>query len=167
MFLVVSIVLPFAAEFLGGIVFYNPGPFQPDYATTQRYRDWAFRWSFMYVKVTMPESVAHPFDYMHVGTVWSFLPDYWSLYVTTPIRSIALLSVFSLQMVLIPVGFITFRRASKAWGVVPFFLGAISLSVLYYPVSQLFWGTLSFGFWLSIVVTLFVSIALARTKKWI
>jgi len=165
-FLVVSIFLPFAIEPTGMVVFYNPGPTWPSgVSTSQTYRAWTFRWSFMNVRITTPEQNPHPYDADFVGTQWLFLLDYWSFY--PPTHACMLGTLFALQAILIPLHLFILKKAKTPLNVLVFFLGVATLLVLSYGALRLFNGTPSFGFWLVIVATLFTLISFARTKKWI
>ena len=165
-YLVVSLFLPFAFEstFMSCRYLWPAdydGPFW-----SPSYRVWSFYWSFLYVSETVPISLLPPStllppDPMIVGIKVSFLPEIWGW------RAPLLQSIFPLQMVLLVLGFFTVKRARKALSVIPFFLGMIVLTALYYFKSLQHSGTPIFGFWVLIVATLFTSIALTRAKKWI
>jgi len=163
-FLVVSIVLPYSAESYGLLVHWNPAPSWPaGYALSQGYKNWAFRWSFMLVRVTVPDSVAHPYDYEFVGTHWSYFLGYWDFY-GDPVISITLLSIFILQLALIPLLFITWRRASTVLSLMPLFLGGTLLNGFYLYIIKIF-GSLSFGFCLSFFANGLILAALTQMKE--
>ncbi|MCK5632047.1 hypothetical protein KAH85_05780 [Candidatus Bathyarchaeota archaeon] len=70
-----------------------------------------------------------------------------------------------LQIALVLLGFFTVKLARRAWSLVPFFLGILALDVLSWYAATAYYRSLSFGFWVLIVVTLFISIALVRAKN--
>jgi len=164
-YLVVSLFLPFAFVSLSMHVYpLYPADYDGPYFSTS-YRNWVFYWSFMYVEETVSTSTSLPPDPSMVGTRLGGLPDYWGW--TPSLRSTSIQSIFPLQVVLIILGFLTVKKARRTLSVIPFLIGMIILAALYYYTATLYYGTPSLGFWILTVATLFASIALAQTKKWI
>lgn len=162
-YFVISVFLPVAFVSLPVNVYYSyPTGYDGPYYSTS-YRTWIFYWSFLWAEETVSTSPLLPPEPSMVGTWVGFLPDYGSW--DPPLRSTLTQSIFPLQMVLTILGFLTMKKARRALSIMPFLLGVTILAALYYYTAHLYWGPLSFGFWILIVVTLFTSTALTRAKK--
>ena len=158
-FLVASIFLPFAFETMIHTT-YSTAHDMP----SRTLRDRSFHWSFMYVRATVPAAPDEPLDQPSVWTLWLFPPRYWEGSMTSS-RPNPLRPMFVLQIALLFLGFITVKKARKVWSIVPFFLGIIALDVLCFRIATTYYRTPSFGFWILLVATLFIYIALTRAKS--
>jgi len=162
--LVVSILLPYAIEPMGLHVFYNPSPTWPSgVPTSQTYKTWTFRWSFLNVRITTTWRNTHPYDADFVGTQWVFLIEYWTIYPQA--TSTLLGTIFALQVILIPLYLFTLKKATTPRNVIPLFLGVTTLLILYFGILQRFSGVPSFGFWLTIVAILFTLIPFVKRRS--
>ena len=159
-FLVASIFLPFAFETMIHTT-YSTAHDMP----SRTLRDRSFYWSFMYVSVDVQISPDEPFGQPNVWTLWLFPPRYWEGPITS-VRPNPLRSIFVLQIALVLLGFITVKKARRAWSLAPFFLGIIALDALCFRIATTYHRTPSFGFWILVVATLFISISLVRVENW-
>jgi hypothetical protein len=159
-FLVASILLPFAFETMITRTITQP-PVIPEIT----YRDRSFYWSFTYVRVSMQIAPDEPPGQQSVWTLWLTPPRCWEIQITS-IRPNSLQSMFVLQITLVLLGFFTVKWARRARSLAPFFLGIIALDAFSWYVATEYYRTPSFGFWVLIVATLFISIALMRAKNW-
>jgi hypothetical protein len=154
-FLVASIFLPFAYETL--II-------RPILQIR------SFYWSFIRVGVSDVVSPDAPLDQSSVSTWWLFPPRYWVTYEArspSDRSSILLGSMFALQITVVLLGVFAVTQARRAWSLMPFFLGILALDALTWYAATAYYRPLSFGFWVLVVATLFISIALIRAKNWV
>ena len=159
-FLIFSMLLPFAFSTYITTHYYDLsiGP--------QSSRLWGFYWSFIYLRVSAPLSPDLPSD-GDPGIfclVWLTVPQYWDW--RSPIGLIPLRAMFVLQIVLLLFGFTILKKTGGMRSLMLLLIGIVSLAVLYWLTIRIF-SWLSFGFWLLVPATLFISIALARAKNWI
>jgi hypothetical protein len=119
----------------------------------------------MAVRVTSPLEQPNPIlDPDYVGVHWTFLTDYWHTlgYFTF---SDTLEVVFALQVIVILLALAAWKRPSNTWLMIFLFLGASTISALYFNDVFTKHHAVSFGFWLSLVACLFTFIPVARFAR--
>jgi len=159
-FLGASVILPFATGHFYIFTYVSvPGYGLP----TEQYK--VFHWSFMTIEFVSQETAFHAEGWKYNRTNVLLFTENW--YVPESLGFNILISTFILQIILLPMGFITLKKSTRTRSSIPLLLGVTTLNILYLYYCFIFSRSVSFGFYLSIIATLFVLIDLVRAKKWI
>ena len=153
--LVASIFFPFATDFCRIVVWENPGPYiGPALANRCTF------WSFMHVQ----EGLARINDTWVVTWVqWLSFSQYWDWWgpgTGDILPSSILIPTFSLQITAMLLGLVTLLKANTTKKLLPALLATLGLNYLYFAGSQSLHSEVFIGFWLSLVSTWLIIIAI-------
>jgi hypothetical protein len=154
-----SIFFPFSSEFGYLVVFPNPGPYVgPQLASRATF------WSFMHVQEALAKIegtwVATSVQYLSFAEYW----DWWGPGQGHILPSSILIPMFTLQIIAVPLGLATLRKADIAKKILPLPLVALALTCLYFAGNWVLQSELFIGFWLSILSTASIMTAVACTR---
>jgi len=158
-FLVASIFFPFATDFGYLLIRENPDPY-----TGPQMANRAFFWSFMHMQKVFSKIngtwVVTYVQWLSFSQCW----DWWGPGGGTILPSSILIPTFILQIIAVGLGLITLLKADTAKKIFPALLATLTLNFLYFAGSQVLGSDVFIGFWLSILSTTSIIVAMVHTK---